>query len=601
MSGKIVIRGARQNNLKNVSLELKRGALTAVTGVSGSGKSSLAFETIYAEGMRRFVESQTTYARQFLQRLDKPDVESIEGLCPTVAVQAKNSVKTARSTVGTVTEVYDYLRLLYSKAGELYCPACDLPVRAAAIDEMIAAVEADFAGRRVFVMAPLAVSGKVSAPLLREMVRARGFSYVMGDGGLVDLETAGEDQLGRALGSPSRRTRGDSPAPALFIVVDRLQVEGRRRSRLADSLETALREGGGVCVVRDKDGAERRLGDKPVCHSCGAEVRRPSPQHLSFNNPLGACPACTGFGDRYELDMDAVIPDKSKSLLDGAIEPWNSPGIRPYVRKMYGSSPDELGVRVDVPYKDLTAGEKRTIFLGSDGFYGLLEFFDELKRKSYKPQNRFIIRRYQALRRCSVCGGSRLNREALALKLDGVNIAQACDMPLERFIRFVEGLRLGREEAETLAVALREILTRARCLVDIGLSYLTLGRLSRTLSGGEMQRIHLATYLSSRLTGTLYVLDEPTVGLHPRDTEKLLGILKDLRGLGNTVIVVEHDMQVVRAADAVVDLGPGAGDRGGRVVFAGPVERFAGCADSLTAAFFRGERAVSDYLPAGGR
>ncbi|MFH1538270.1 MAG: excinuclease ABC subunit UvrA [bacterium] len=595
--GKITIRGARQHNLKNLSLEIDQNALTVITGVSGSGKSSLAFDTLYAEGMRRFVESQSTYARQFLERLDKPDVDAIDGLCPTIAVQAKNTVKTSRSTVGTSTEIYDYLRLIFAKAGDLHCPRCGIPVKASTLDEMIEGVLSYFEGSRICLLAPLPVSEKITPPLVRDLVRARGFSYILA-GELIDLETASDEELAAALEPiiKSPPTGADAPA-GIHIVVDRLNAEPRRRARIGDSIETALKESGGTCTARNEEGRSLTLSEIPRCEKCGGEVHRPTPQHLSFNNPLGACPECTGFGDRYELNMDAVIPDHGKSLREGAIEPWNSSGIRYHVRRHFRKSAEEIGVRPDVPYRDLTDEEKDIILHGSDTFYGILPFFEKMKRKSYKPSNRFFLQRYRTLRRCSACGGSRLNPAALSVRLGGMTTANACAMPLHRFLEFFESLDLPPEHRQMVDVVLKEIKSRARYLLDVGLGYLTLDRLSRTLSGGEMQRVHLATYLSSRLTGTLYILDEPTVGLHPRDTDRLLAILRDLRNLGNAVIVVEHDPQVIRAADHVLDLGPGAGENGGAIVYNGTFKNFKLSKDSLTAAFIRGDRSVGDELP----
>lgn len=593
---KIAVRGARQHNLKNLSLEINQDALTVVTGVSGSGKSSLAFDTLYAEGMRRFVESQSTYARQFLERLDKPDVDAIEGLCPTIAVQAKNTVKTARSTVGTSTEIYDYLRLIFAKAGDLHCPRCNVAVKAATLDEMIESVLSAFDGARIFLLAPLAVSEKVTPALARDLVRARGFSYLLADN-LIDLETASDDDLAAALEPIINPSPNDDAPAGIHIVVDRVNAEPRRRARIGDSIETALKESGGTCVARDMEGRSRTLSEIPLCPGCGGEVHRPTPQHLSFNNPLGACPECTGFGDRYELDMDAVIPDPGKTLREGAIEAWNTSGIRRYVRRHFKKSAEEVGIRPDVPYKDLTDEEKHIILHGSDTFYGLLPFFEKMKKKSYKPSNRFFLQRYRTLRKCTACGGSRLSPAALSVRLGGRTIAGVCALPLHRFLVFFNELKFPSESEQMVDTLLREIKSRARYLLDVGLGYLTLDRLSRTLSGGEMQRVHLATYLSSRLTGTLYILDEPTVGLHPRDTDRLLAILRDLRSLGNTVIVVEHDPQVIRAADRVLDLGPGAGENGGRIVYNGSFKNFKRNKKSLTAAFLRGERAVGDELP----
>lgn len=593
---KIIIRGARQNNLKNVSLNIRHECLTVFTGVSGSGKTSLAFDTVFAEGQRRFVESQSTYARQFMQRLDKPDVDAIEGLCPTIAVRAKNTYKTSRSTVGTVTEIYDYLRLVYSKIGELHCPECGDPVRAAPLDEIIDAAIGGFEGEKVVVLAPLEASEKMTPALLRDMVRARGFSYLVADGELIDLETADEEKLKSALNANGTAEGGAGvEAHRLFIAVDRLTAAARKRRRMADSIETALREGGGAFKLLAADGKEKIFTSRHQCLKCGITVARPTPQHLSFNSAVGACQVCKGFGDTYEIDMDAVVPDRAKTLREGAIECWNTRGIRRYARKMFNRSGDELGVRPDVPFNDLTREEVDRLLHGYGELYGLLPFFERMKQKSYKASNRYFLMRYRTLRKCPACGGARLNREALGVKLKGKNIAEIGAMPLSDVHKFFEGLEFAKADRETVKIPMREIVSRALYLKDIGLGYLTLWRPSRTLSGGEMQRIHLASHLGSRLTGTLYVLDEPTVGLHPRDTERLVRVLKDLRDTGNTVLVVEHDMQVVRECDRVVDMGPGAGDRGGEVVFEGTVAGFVKEGETLTADYLTGRKKVSDF------
>jgi len=594
----IEIRGARQNNLRNVSVKIKQECLTVFTGVSGSGKSSLVFDTLFAEGQRRFVESQTTYARQFLQRLDKPDVDAIEGLRPTIAVQSKNTYKSSRSTVGTVTEIYDYLRLIYAKAGELHCPNCGEAVRAAATDEMIAEIIREFEGARVYVLAPLEISPKMTPPLLRDTVRARGYSYILADGELIDLETAGDEALGASLEPLRPRAGAEQAAPEssrLFIVVDRLSASMQKKRRIADSIETALREGIGVFAVRALEGKQKFFTARPQCLKCAITVNRPSPQQLSFNSAIGACPRCKGFGDTYEIDMDAVVPDKKKTLREGAIECWETRGIRRYARKMFQKDEDELGVRPDVPFETLTPQEIDRLLTGYGELYGLNPFFERMKQKSYKPSNRFFLQRYRTLQRCAECGGSRLNREALSVRLGGKNIAELGAMPIGELNLFFESLKLTKSDSETVKIPLREVISRTRYIKEIGLGYLTIDRLSRTLSGGEMQRIHLAGHLGARLTGTLYVLDEPTVGLHPRDTERLVRVLKDLRDTGNTVVVVEHDLQVIRECDRAVDIGPGPGERGGNIVFDGTVADFVKSGATLTADYLTGRKKVSDF------
>lgn len=589
----IHIRGARQHNLKNITLDIPRGVLTVVTGVSGSGKSSLAFDTLFAEGQRRFVESQSTYARQFLQRLDKPDVDAIEGLCPAIAVRSRNTARSARSTVGTVTEITDYLRLVFSKVGVLHCPQCEREVRGLAVDEIAADALKRFAGRKVLVLAPLSTSERVNPRLLRELVRARGYSYVRVKKHVYDLETCADEELAAALVLADPEVDAAPEAAQVFVVVDRVAVDSGKRGRLVDSLETALKEGVGFCVVAGEDGKEKHYSQRAVCGACGIGVERPTPQRLSFNNPLGACPACTGFGDRYVLDWKAIVPDQSKTLRQGAIEPFNSSGVRRYAQRMWALPHDDIGIRVDAPFRDLNAEERRRLLHGYKKLYGIQEYFNRLKEKSYKASNRFLLRRYRTLQRCPECKGSRLNREALSVRIGGKSIADVMDMPLSDAAAFFGGLEFDKAGSKIVRIPLGEINSRLRYLVEIGLGYLTLNRPSRTLSGGEMQRIHLAGFLGSRLMGAMYILDEPTVGLHPRDTDRLMRVLSDIRDTGNTVIVVEHDLQVMRGADFIVDMGPGAGEAGGAVVFSGPFSAFERNAESLTAAYLRGDRTVA--------
>jgi len=589
----IEIRGARQHNLKDISLRIKHNTLTVISGVSGSGKSSLAFDTIFAEGQRRFVESQSTYARQFLQRLDKPDADALEGLCPTIAVQSKNSYKSARSTVGTVTEVYDYLRLLFSKIGRLHCPSCGRPVKADTVDEMIEQALEEFEGAKAYIMAPMEISAKMTPELMRDTVRARGYSYMMAGGDLLDLETAEDEELAKAVAEANG-------GGTISIVVDRLKATAKKRSRIADSFETALKEGGGSFVLRSAEGKERLFSSRPRCEECGIDIKRPAPQELSFNSALGACPACKGFGDVYEIDMDAVVPDKSKTLREGALACWETSGIRRYARRMFQKDADDLGVRPDVPFGELTEEEVRRLMRGYGDLYGLEAFFERMKEKSYKISNRYFLMRYRTLNRCGECGGARLNPRALSVRLGGFNIAELGMMPVNELHEFFQCLELEPHERQMVRLPMRELISRTGYLAEIGLGYITMWRLSRTLSGGEMQRIHLAGFLGSRLTGTLYVLDEPTVGLHPRDTDRLIRVLKDLRDLGNTVIVVEHDLQVIGEADRIVELGPGPGDHGGEIVFEGTIKQF-GKRRTLTADYLRGKRRVAEEMRGGGR
>ncbi len=553
--------------------------MTVVTGPGGSGKSSLAFDTLFAEGQRRFVESQSTYARQFLQRLDKPDVDVIEGLRPTVAVQSRNSHKSSRSTVGTVTEIYDYLRLIYAKIGDLHCPECGKPVRAATIDEMTAEAVTHLDGAKGMVLAPLQVVSAPSFEAAIEGVRARGYSYAIIGGAIHALDS---DTLPQPAGDGE-----------IYVVIDRLAFSKTRRARIADSIESALKEGMGECVIADASGAPlKRFSMVSRCLDCGVSVSRPTPQHLSFNSALGACPECKGFGDTYDIDLDLVIPDRSKTLRGGAIECWETPGIRRYSHKMFAKSAEELGVRPDVPVSQLTEAEFDLLLHGRGELYGIYQFFDEVKAKSYKPSNRFTLMRYRTLRQCHVCGGTRLSREARSVKLRGLDIAELGRMPVSEVADFFRNLKLSPRDAKLVQLPLREISGRTGYLCETGLGYISLWRMSRTLSGGEMQRIHLASYLGSRLTGTMYVLDEPTVGLHPRDTDRLVSVLRDLRDLGNTIVVVEHDLQVIRQADHIIDMGPGSGAAGGSVVYEGDAKRFETAPPTLTSDYMAGRKKV---------
>jgi excinuclease ABC subunit A len=598
-SESIVVRGARVHNLKNIDFEVQHNTLTVVTGVSGSGKSSLAFDTIYAEGQRRYVESLSAYARQFLERIEKPDADSIDGIAPAVAIRQKNTTRNPRSTVATATEIYDYLRLLFARVGRTYCANCGREVKKDTVDEIADAVLALDPGTRVQVVFPLqqAVaapqeaekkttrprksSKKVPAPDpgLTEQIKAR----------LFDLRKAGFNRLYQAgqvseFSTPESLLdiRFDQP---VFMLVDRLTVSAESRSRIVDAVETAYRESGEVIFDlpphNDQPGRQLRFAQRFECKNCILRYEEPEPRLFSFNNPYGACPRCQGFGNTIDFDLGLVIPDQTKSLGEGAIDPWNKPKYRPLFTDMKRFA-KQVEVPLDVPWLELDGAQQELILNGDGKFLGVRGFFKYLERKKYKLHIRVFLSRYRGYSTCPDCRGTRLRLEARQVKINGKNICEVCAMTVEDTAKFFAGVQLSPEEAEIAERLLQEIRERLLFLNDVGLEYLTLDRLSSTLSGGEAQRIQLATSLGSRLVGTLYVLDEPSIGLHSRDTHRLIKILQDLRDLGNTILVVEHDPDIMRTADRILDLGPGAGENGGKLVAAGTYEEILRNPASLT-------------------
>jgi excinuclease ABC subunit A len=605
----IVVRGARVHNLKNIDFEVLHNTLTVVTGVSGSGKSSLAFDTIYAEGQRRYVESLSAYARQFLERIEKPDADSIDGIAPAVAIRQKNTTRNPRSTVATATEIYDYLRLLFARVGRTYCVNCGREVKKDTVDEIADAVLALDPETRVQVVFPLQPA--VSAPKEAEKKVGRGRKSakkgaVAADSGLTDqlkarlfdLRKAGFNRLYQSgqvfeFSTPESLLdiRFDEP---VFVLVDRLTVSAESRSRIVDAVETAYREAGEVIfdlpaqveqATSAGEGARAtrvlRFAQRFECKSCNLRYEEPEPRLFSFNNPYGACPRCQGFGNTIDFDLDLVIPDKMKSLGEGAIDPWNKPKYRPVYAEMKRFA-KQADIPLDVPWAELDAEQQELILDGDGKFPGVRGFFQYLERKKYKLHIRVFLSRYRGYSTCPECRGTRLRLEARQVKINGKNICDVCAMTVEDAAKFFAGVQLSPEEAEIAERLLEEIRERLRFLNDVGLEYLTLDRLSSTLSGGEAQRIQLATSLGSRLVGTLYVLDEPSIGLHSRDTHRLIKILQDLRDLGNTILVVEHDPDIMRTADRILDLGPGAGENGGKLVAAGTYEEILRNPASLT-------------------
>jgi excinuclease ABC subunit A len=619
--GQIAVRGARTHNLKNVDVTLPPRSLIVMTGVSGSGKSSLAFDTIYAEGQRRYVESLSAYARQFLERMEKPDVDSIEGICPAIAIRQKNSIRNPRSTVGTTTEIHDYLRLLYARVGRTYCRGCGKEVIRETAEVVAARLSALPEGTRLLIgfdmpvvaSTPLAATepepededrpgeggDAEPAPPQQELpdmvdsvaetiatLRRKGFGrlYVNGAAQTVNLEDVDTATL------KDRAT--------LQVIVDRLKVDPDVRARLTDSIETAYTEGGGAAFAINVDlpapggGHETyRFSERFECRECNLQYEIPQPRLFSFNNPFGACPLCHGFGNIIELDMDLVVPDVTKSIQQNAIEPWSKPHYRAQLAELKRVAKKRL--RLDVPWSELDDDEKRFVIEGDGGGWeGVKGFFRWLERKKYKVHVRVFLSRYRGYLTCPECGGARLRREARDVRVGDRTIDVVCGLTVKDADRFFASLTLSEKDLAVADKVLREIRKRLGFLRDVGLDYLTLDRLSSTLSGGESQRINLATSLGSALVDTLYVLDEPSIGLHSRDNERLIAILRKLRDQGNTVLVVEHDADMIRVADIIVDMGLGAGEQGGRVIFSGTLEQLMQEPRSLTAKYLRDELAI---------
>jgi excinuclease ABC subunit A len=610
----IVVRGARVHNLKDIDVEVPHNTLTVVTGVSGSGKSSLAFDTIYAEGQRRYVESLSAYARQFLERIEKPDADTIDGIAPAVAIRQKNTTRNPRSTVATATEIYDYLRLLFARIGRTYCANCGREVKKDTVDEVADRILALDPETRLQVLFPLQRAGALTAvaekkgagptstrkspPSRKEREKGAASATPLTDAlkrRLFDLRKAGFNRLyqgGQVFEFSTPESLLDvNFAEPVFVLVDRLTVSPDGRSRLVDAIETAYRESGEVIFeIPSGQAADAAAGGRATtlrfaqrfeCKHCNLRYEEPEPRLFSFNNPYGACPKCQGFGNTIDFDLDLVIPDKSKTLAEGAIEPWTKPKYRPLFTdlKRYAKA---AGVPLDIAWDDLQEEHRNKILNGEGRFLGVRGFFQHLERKKYKLHVRVFLSRYRGYSLCSECGGKRLRLEARQVKINSRNICEICALTVEDAFRFFSQLELTPPEAEVADTLLQEIRERLRFLNEVGLEYLTLDRLSSTLSGGEAQRIQLATSLGSRLVGTLYVLDEPSIGLHPRDTHRLIKILHDLRDLGNTILVVEHDPDIMRAADRILDLGPGAGENGGKLVAEGTYDEIVHNPSSLT-------------------
>jgi len=598
----IRVRGARVHNLKNISVEIPHNAITVVTGVSGSGKSSLAFDTIYAEGQRRYVESLSAYARQFLERMEKPDVEEISGIAPAVAIRQKNSTRNPRSNVATATEIYDYLRLLFARCGQTLCIKCGAEVRRDSPDEIATRILSLAAGRRFYVLHQfrIATSGATAVSKRGAKKPDAGPSQEQVRQGLVDLQKRGFNRLYQAgriheFSSPESLLDVEFSKP-VYVLVDRLAVSPESRARLVDSIEVCYREGQGEAIlefIADGAGnsAERlTFNERFECKNDGILYQEPEPRLFSFNNPYGACSRCQGFGNTIDFDLNLVVPDPSKSLDDGAIEPWAKPRYRVLLQgaKKWARG---RGIPTNVPWRQLTAEQRRLILDGDaeNDYEGVKGFFNWLERKKYKLHVRVFLSRFRGYATCPECGGTRLRAEARAVRVAGKPITEVSKLTVKEARAFFSTLQLSEGHMSIADRILEEIRTRLQFLDEVGLDYLTLDRLTSTLSGGESQRIQLATSLGSHLVGALYVLDEPSIGLHPRDTQRLIDILKSLRDLGNTVLVVEHDPDTIQAADYVIDLGPGAGELGGKLLFAGSYAAMLEEHKSLTGRYLSGE------------
>ena len=628
MNESISIRGARTHNLKNVSCDIPHGKLTVISGVSGSGKSSLAFDTIYAEGQRRYVESLSAYARQFLERIEKPDVDEIDGLAPAIAIKQKNTTRNPRSTVATATEIYDYLRLLYARCGTVHCIHCDGLVKRDSVDEAADAILALGEGTRLNVLFPVlrpslsldvgaAVESKPAKPPARttkskskpvakssdsphtETLKARlaelrsgGFNRLWQHGNIVEFST------------PESLLDLDFTMP-IFVLLDRIVVSPEARPRVVDAVEIAYREAGEVVfqeALRDP-GSQEDAGKEAIeprrlrfsgayeCKNCHRPGTEPEPRLFSFNNPFGACPRCQGFGNTVDFDLNLVIPDKTLSLSQGAIDPWNRPKYRPWYTDLRKQA-DDLNIPLDVPWRDMAEVTRELVLRGKGAYAGIYGFFAQMEKKKYKLHVRVMLSKYRGYAECPDCRGQRLRAEARSVRINGKNICQASALTIAQAKEFFEALKLSPMQEEIAGPILTEVRQRLSFLDAVGLEYLTLDRLASTLSGGEAQRIQLSTSLGSHLVGSLYVLDEPSIGLHTRDTARLIHILEELRDLGNTIMVVEHDADILRAADHLLDLGPGAGEFGGKLMAEGILAEIEANPNSLTGRYLSGKIAI---------
>jgi excinuclease ABC subunit A len=578
----IVIKGARVHNLKNVDVSIPKNQLVVITGISGSGKSSLAFDTLYAEGQRRYVESLSAYARQFMGRMNKPEVDYIKGIAPAIAIEQKVITSNPRSTVGTSTEIYDYLKLLYSRIGKTISPVSGTQVRKDTVTDVVNAVNILKEGSTVTILCPLFPHNNRSLKEELAVLLQKGFLRVVYQSQFRKIEDLLEDS------SVSNQKLTDHQT--IQIVIDRISVshDEETQSRVADSVQTAYFEGKGDCIL-DMDGQQQTFSDR--FEADGLKFEEPSPNFFSFNNPYGACKRCEGYGKVMGIDEDLVVPDKSKSVYDGAIAPWRGEKMREWLDQLVKNA-IKFDFPIHRPYSQLSAEQLQLIWSGNQYFQGLDDFFKYLEEQTYKIQYRVMLSRYRGKTTCPDCKGSRLRPDAAYVKIAGKSITDVVLMPLDQALQFFKNLELDAHEQQIAKRLLMEITNRIQFLNDVGLSYLTLNRLSNTLSGGESQRINLATSLGSSLVGSIYVLDEPSIGLHPRDTNRLIGVLKSLRDVGNTVLVVEHEEEMMRAADHILDIGPYAGTHGGELVFDGTFDQILKHPHSLTGKYLSGEEQI---------
>ncbi len=576
-STSLIIEGARQNNLKNISLQIPHNQVTAITGMSGSGKSSLAFDTIFAEGQWRYVESLSTYARMFLDKVARPDVDRILNVRPAIAIEQKNQVRTARSTVGTTTEIADLLRLLFAKIGKPTCPDCKQEGRSFQPDTVADDLLTRWPDARAMVLFPIATPKPKEEAAFIQSLLTRGFTRLKAQDDVVDLHEAEQPRLHKAA--------------SLHVVLDRLVIRADNRTRLVEAVETAFREGETRCSVDIIDHGRQSYSTQFLCQGCSRTFEPLRPILFSFNHPLGACPECKGFGNVLRYDPELVIPDHTKSLAAGAVEPWTKPSSAWWQKQMVAAM-KKHGVDVETPFKSLSADQQRLLWEGAKSFDGINDFFEYLEGKRYKLHVRVFLSRYRTPFDCPSCHGSRLKPDSRFVKLAGSDIHETTERTVESLAEWVNSLPLRQTEQEIASDILRQLKAKLSFLIRVGLGYLTLNRQTKTLSGGEAQRVALANQLGSRLVGTLYVLDEPTIGLHARDTDLLAGILRDLAASGNTVVVVEHDRRMIESADFLVELGPQSGEKGGEIVCAAPTKEFIEDRRATTARYLRGEEEI---------
>ena len=602
MHDKIIIRGARQHNLKNINVEIPKNKLVVITGLSGSGKSTLAFDTIYAEGQRRYVESLSAYARQFLELMDKPDVDSIDGLSPAISIQQKTTSKNPRSTVGTVTEIYDYLRLLFARIGVPHCPKCGRKIASQSVDSITESVLKTADGKNVMILGPAIQAKKGTYEKLFDELRQDGYSRIRLDGEITKLDDEERPQYPR-LDKQKKHT--------IEVVVDRLRPSIGEKSRLFDSIQSALKVGNGVVVV-SVDGKEMIYSQRNACPHCGISLGDLEPRTFSFNSPFGACKECNGLGIKIEFDPELIIPDKAKSILNGAIKPWTG-HFATFRSSMLKDVGKKFGFDLSTPVAKMTERQLKVILYGTDEsihykyesrysdsrweyngrFEGVIPNLERIYKETESESKREDLMQFMRERFCERCNGRRLRDEALAVRMGGRSIMDVCDLSIDESYEFFQTLELSETERYIAKTILKEIVSRLEFLKNVGLNYLTLNRMTATLSGGESQRIRLATQIGSNLTGVLYVLDEPTIGLHQRDNARLIDTLKKLRDLDNTLVVVEHDEEVIRSSDWILDIGPGAGIHGGEIVANGRLEDILENSKSITGAFLRGDQLVS--------